>query len=387
LDHGIGPVTTAVGYQAVLDAGTYTLTVTNADGVAVSKTVDIINLGDNTVGPYPVSSSVIYPDSANSVAADPNGNMTYVGLNGQKISNSFPGVEVWQRDNNLGSGNSYDLAAIPNLPVPSGPYIQCASSGAMCVDPGSGDIYIATGVAIKYTDSNATINGSTLTSGKVYRVSSSGTVTQVPLTVNGQPWLGYSGYYGLPACLFDPSNSKVYVVDSNSIIINDTRLGYGGYPALVDGTGSTAQFGYPQQLCWGLAGEIYVADNYNHAIRKIVLSSNGSVGTVTTLTGNGTAGLVNGTLAQARFSSPCGVVVAPNGDIYVGDYGNNVIRRISGGVVTTIAGTGTSGNVDGPFASAQFDRPAHMAYQNNRLYVVCNGKVRVLYLGSTIPPL
>ncbi|MDB5288458.1 MAG: hypothetical protein JWR05_3407 [Mucilaginibacter sp.] len=86
-------------------------------------------------------------------------------------------------------------------------------------------------------------------------------------------------------------------------------------------------------------------------------------GQVTTLAGNNANALVNGTGPQASFKSPQDVQIGPNGNLYVADAGNHVIRQITpAGVVTTYAGTGTSGHKDGQRDVAQFMSPARIAF-------------------------
>ena len=105
------------------------------------------------------------------------------------------------------------------------------------------------------------------------------------------------------------------------------------------------------------AGNLYVADNANNTIRKVVVAT----GVVTTLAGTaGMAGSTDGTGAAARFNSPCGVAVDGAGNLYVADNINNTIRKVvvATGVVTTLAGTaGMTGSTDGTGAAARFNAP------------------------------
>jgi sugar lactone lactonase YvrE len=125
---------------------------------------------------------------------------------------------------------------------------------------------------------------------------------------------------------------------------------------VLDGQGRAARFNQPYGLARDGAGNLYVADSNNHAIRRILPD-----GTVGTLAGRpGEHGSADGAAAEARFFAPLGVAVDSNGDILVADTRNHTIRRItSGGVVTTVAGlAGVSGSADGQGAEARFNFPS-----------------------------
>lgn len=131
----------------------------------------------------------------------------------------------------------------------------------------------------------------------------------------------------------------------------------GGTQGYQDGTGSSAQFDYPYGLGIDNDGNVIVADSYNQRIRKVTPG-----GVVTTVAGSGATGPGNGSytdgpVASSTFQSPFGLYVDASGDIYVADEGNNVIRVISGGSVSTVAGSGSIGYQDGPVASAEFAAP------------------------------
>ena len=121
----------------------------------------------------------------------------------------------------------------------------------------------------------------------------------------------------------------------------------------VDGTGAAARFKNPRGVAVDGVGNVYVADTDNHVIRKVTPG-----GVVTTLAGTaGSSGSVDGTGAAARFNYLRGVAVDGDGNVYVADTDNHVIRKVTpGGVVTTLAGTaGSSGSVDGTGAAARFN--------------------------------
>ena len=112
--------------------------------------------------------------------------------------------------------------------------------------------------------------------------------------------------------------------------------------------------GNPEGICTDASGNIYVTDKNNHCIKKI-----STTGSVTVFAGTaGSSGSSDGTLATAKFNTPSGLAINALGDIFVTDYGNNKIRKISSaGQVTTFAGSGTAGAADGIGTSAAFSGP------------------------------
>jgi len=145
----------------------------------------------------------------------------------------------------------------------------------------------------------------------------------------------------------DHANHRIRKIDPNGVVTTFAGSGAG----FADGQGIAAQFQHP----WGLAidGEdnLYMADRSNHRIRKI--DPNGAV---TTLAGSGTAGFADGQGTAALFNTPEGIAVDSVGNVFVGDYTNYRIRKITcDGIVTTFAGSGTPGNEDGVATVARFN--------------------------------
>jgi sugar lactone lactonase YvrE len=156
---------------------------------------------------------------------------------------------------------------------------------------------------------------------------------------------------------------NLYVADSyNHTIRKITRAGIvstvagkAGVAGNADGEGSAARLTYPYGVTSDPAGNLYVADTYNHTIRKI-----GASGVVSTLAGlAGSAGSSDGAGTAARFTYPNAIQVDAAGNLYVADTSNHTIRKITpAGVVSTLAGiAGKAGHNDGPGASAQFNNP------------------------------
>ncbi|MBI5609544.1 MAG: hypothetical protein HY902_11755, partial [Deltaproteobacteria bacterium] len=150
----------------------------------------------------------------------------------------------------------------------------------------------------------------------------------------------------------------------------------GGYQ---DGVGAAARFDEPTGLALGPDGALYVTEVANHKIRIVALD-----GTVTTLAGS-TQGYQDGAAATAKFNAPAGIAVAKNGTVYVADTGNHRIRAIAGGLVSTFAGTGEVGLIDGPLLDARFSAPAGLSLDSDgTLYLADAGNHAVRTVGSTI---
>jgi sugar lactone lactonase YvrE len=152
----------------------------------------------------------------------------------------------------------------------------------------------------------------------------------------------------------DKSNHTIRKITSGGVVT--TLAGLAGTPGSVDNTGSFARFRDPSGVAVDGSGNVYVADSTNHTIRKIT-----SGGVVTTLAGlAGSNGSVDDTGSAARFKFPAGVAVDGSGNVFVADYGNHTIRKItSGGAVTTLAGLApSSGWVDDTGSVARFSGPS-----------------------------
>jgi len=172
--------------------------------------------------------------------------------------------------------------------------------------------------------------------------------------------------FSLTTGIATDSTGAVYVANSHNTILKITPAGvvmtFAGKPdarGTADGIGSAARFVYPIGIAADTAANVYVADKVSNTIRKIT-----PLGQVTTLAGTaGIAGHADGVGENASFSSPVAVAADNSGNVYVADYGNNTIRKITpDGVVTTIAGlAGASGELDGIGAAARFTAPYSIA--------------------------
>jgi sugar lactone lactonase YvrE len=151
----------------------------------------------------------------------------------------------------------------------------------------------------------------------------------------------------------DESNHTIRKITTAGVVT--TLAGSAGLHGSADGTGSAARFALPSGVATDGSGNVYVADRSNQIIRKIT-----TAGVVTTLAGSPRLlGSADGTGSAARFVGPSGVAVDGSGNVYVADFGNNTIRKItSAGVVTTLAGSaGSNGSADGTGSAARFAGP------------------------------
>lgn len=169
----------------------------------------------------------------------------------------------------------------------------------------------------------------------------------------------------------DYENYRLRQIDGDQV----TTFAGCGVQGLADGPAGSAELNLPDGIAVDAAGTVYVADSANSCIRKI------EGGVVSTLAGTNTAGLVDGALAAARFTNPRGIAV-DGGKIYVADTGNHRIRLIEGGTVSTLAGS-VAGHADGAALSARFSAPMGLAVDGGKIYVADSGnnRIRVIEAG------
>jgi streptogramin lyase len=172
-----------------------------------------------------------------------------------------------------------------------------------------------------------------------------------------------------------------------STIAGSTNSGFN------DGTNSSAQFGQPFGITVNNNGTVFVADQYYNTIRQ--LTPSGANWVVTTIAGlGGSSGSADGTGSGVRFYNPTGIAAGADGNLYVADYGNNTVRRMTlsgtNWIVATVAGLpGSSGSIDGVGSSVRFNGPFGIAVDNNtNVYVsdANNNTIRGAALTSTPNP-
>ena len=190
---------------------------------------------------------------------------------------------------------------------------------------------------------------------------------------------GTAARFWIPAGLAVDNSGSIYVADVFNHAIRKvtpqgvvtTLAGLLGTFGSADGTGSDARFYFPSQVAVDTTGNVYVTDGGNNTIRRVTPE-----GVVTTLAGlAGHPGSANGTNSDARFNGPDGVAVDGVGNVYVADFENFTIRKLTpvgtNWVVTTIAGVaGSAGSANGTNSAARFHFPQCLAFDGaGNLYV------------------
>jgi len=229
---------------------------------------------------------------------------------------------------------------------------------------------------------------SLLAAASAFGVSGADTIT----TIAGTGTAGSSGDGGQatsaqlnrPRGIAIDTQGNVYVAEENAHRIRKVS---GGIISTIAGTGTagstgdggqatSAQLNAPVGVAVDGQGNLYIADRGNNRIRKV------SGGIISTVAGTGTAGSTGdgGQATSAQINSPYGVAVDGEGNVYIADLGNHRIRKVSGGIISTVAGTGTAGSTGdgGQATSAQLNSPIGVAVDaQGSLYIADLGNYRV----------
>lgn len=161
-----------------------------------------------------------------------------------------------------------------------------------------------------------------------------------------------------------------------------TLAGTAGEPGDADGAGAAARFRHPQGLAFDNDGNLIVADTFNNLIRRVT-----PAGAVTTVAGNSSAygfGTRDGTGTQVQFCYPTAVAVNAAGEIFVADSNNAAIRKIVGGTVSTAYGVAESfGTSDGDSGDMRFRRPMALAFDGDGNLLVADPDAETVRLIAT----
>jgi sugar lactone lactonase YvrE len=215
----------------------------------------------------------------------------------------------------------------------------------------------------------------------IRKVTATGAVTTIAGTPGKYSEDGDGGLFSNPVGVAVDNLGNIYVTDlPNGVIDKITPAGstgvfagtyaFGLVGGLGDGTGTAASFDGPEGIAIDRSGNLYVADTFDNAIRKVTPTA-----VVSTLAGVPfQGGAFDGTGTAASFFGPSGLAIDGAGTLYVADTDNNLIRKVSpAGVVSTLAG-GYQGGADGTGSLAQFNKPSGVAVDGSgNVYVADTG--------------
>jgi trimeric autotransporter adhesin len=244
---------------------------------------------------------------------------------------------------------------------------QVNNPWSVAVDP-SGNVYFVDLYNARVREVSSTGTITTVAGNGTTRYSGDGAAAQTALM--NTP-LGVSAAPGGIVYVTDTNNQRVRRIGSDGIIATAAGNGSAGFAG--DGSAATsAQVAFPGGTAVDSAGNFYIADTANQRVRKV------SGGNMSTVAGNGTAGYSgDGSAAvNAMLNSPVAVAVDAAGNIYISDYSNHAVRKVSGGVITTLAGNGSPGysGDGGQGAKAQLNLPSGLALDSaGNLYVADSG--------------
>jgi len=311
------------------------------------------------------------------VAADSAGNIYIADANNNRVRKVASGVITTAAGNgfyHFGGDNGPASLALFNVPF------------AVAVDS-AGNLYIA-------DRENNRIRR--ISNGVITTVAGNGTAG-----FSGDGGLAINAQLDYPTGVAVDSAGNLYIADrnnqrirkvSNGVISTVAGIGTFGFSG-DGGMATSAQLNYPYGIAVDSAGNLYIADLANQRVREV------SNGVITTLAGDGVVGFGGdgGSATVGRLNSPFGVAVDSAGNVYIADRDNNRIRKVSNGVITTAAGGGTQGfsGDGGPATSALLNNPfgvavdsagnLYIADENNqRIRKVSNGVITTI-AGNGIP--
>jgi len=263
---------------------------------------------------------------------------------------------------------------------------QTGVTGSADGGPGVATFNTPTGVA---ADASGNLYVADFGNDTIRKITFSGTVGTVSTVAGAGGAAGSIDGSGVSARFYGPTGvaldaaGNVYVADSGNHVIREitpggtvtTFAGFPGQSGTNDGVGSAARFFSPHGVNVDSTGNVWVADSGNHTIRKITTQQY-----VSTVAGTpGQMGSTDGSVSVAQFDFPTAVVSDTTGTVYVADYGNDTVRVIASGTVSTLAGTAGVPGATG----ALLNQPAGLALNNGLIYDADSGSDTIRLIGTT----
>ncbi|HEY1738698.1 MAG TPA: fibronectin type III domain-containing protein [Acidimicrobiia bacterium] len=395
---------TITSYTATASTGQTCSTASTSctiSGLTNNSSITVTVYATNAVGNGPSSSAAsvmpgFVPNAPTNVTAGGSGTIgTFVGSSSGYQDGTGTGAKLntptgFDFDN---AGNMY-LADALNYRIrkvtPAGVVTTFAGSGSAGSTNGTGtaaSFTIPEGIGV---DSSGNVFVADTYNNEIRKITPAGVVTTFAgsTTAGSANGTGTSASFNGPSDIAIDASNNLYVADSNNNEIRKittsgvvTTFAGATTAGFANGTGTSARFSLPEGLNIDSSGNIYVADTNNSRIRKIT-----SAGVVTTLAGTGTSGYLDGPTGSAQFNTPTSVEVDASGNVYVADYGDNHVREISGGYVSTLAGSGSASYADGTGVAASFNTPARIRHNpSGNLYIAdtANNRIRTLSFGGS----
>ncbi len=398
INNGVGALSSSKGSVNVspILSTTFTLTASNASGTATATAAVVVDGTPFRLTSLSATDPVVPFGGLTTLSWGFAGTPVNMTLNGSPITGTSTQVSPQRRQtftltgSNAGGADSRTVkVAAQGLDLVAG-----SGAGAGCKD---GPALLASfslpwGVAV---DKSGLIYVADAYNNTIRKIAADGTVSTLAGTA-GMPGsadgTGSAARFNAPHGLVVDASGNLYVSDAGNNTIRKitstgtvtTFAGTAGQVGSTDNQGANARFNRPNGLAMDASGNLYVADSSNYTIRKI-----DQLGNVVTLAGSaGLAGKVEGQGALARFRSPVELALDAGGNLYVADVTNNAIRKVSpGGLVSTFAGTGYSGYLDGPGTTATFYYPYGLAVDGSgNVYVVdrYNQTIRRITSGGVV---
>jgi sugar lactone lactonase YvrE len=294
-------------------------------------------------------------------------------------SSTTPGVITTVAGNGTQGYSGDCTSSVTDCPATNA---ELSNPRGVAVDA-SGNLYIADAI-------NNRVREVAVSTGKIKTIVGGGSGCTGQTDSIGDGCAAISAELNFPVSVALDGAGNLYVVDqlnqrvrevaaSTGVITTVAGIGTAGY----SGDGSlaiSAELSSPTGLAVTAAGDLYIADSVNARVRKVTASS----GLISTVAGNGTPGYSgnNGAATSAQLNNPAGVALDSSGNLYIADFANAVVRKVtvSTGVITTVAGNaiqGFSGD-NGAAISAQLNDPTAMTLDaSGNLFIADAGNDRV----------